>query len=249
MQERVWFAFLVGAGAVLCASANAAERPFRLASPIAQISAPFSGQATAANDAFAEWMKDGAGISAAVETDDLARLDNDNDGKPSMFSVRTQSDGRGISLVYGPLDGSRPRVVPFDDSLRRCSVQGADRLDKQNNCGVEIEAATGGTSAVRILIPDLDVTRGGHLTIMYLKHYSIIGSNDEAEVDFDVKRVNSLWGLYLPGTDKRVRGLFLHRAGRGIGLIIACVGSSCPAEWARRDKAQNDDLPAVWPTN
>ena len=249
MRKRVWFASLAGAGAVLCATANAAERALQSAPPIAQITAPFEGPAPAANDAAAEWLKEGAGISATVETDDLARLDNDNDGKPSMFSVRTQSDGKAISLVYGQMDGSQPRVVPFDDSLRRCAVQGADRLDKKNNCGAEIEAATGGTSAVRILIPDLDVTRGGHLTIMYLKHYSIIGSNDEAEVDFDVKRVNSLWGLYLPGTDKRVRGLFLHRAGRGIGLIIACVGSSCPAEWARRDKAQNDDLPAVWPTN
>ena len=188
-------------------------------------------------------------IGAVAQLYHVATLDNDNDGLRFVLSVRTDESGRLTQLrnfnAANPNDG---KVFDVGPAISRCTATGADRLDRRRGCGVEMEHARGDTSAIRLFTPNFDPATGGRVVLFYLKRYAIFGSHEVGTLELALRKVNGEWALTMDtgGRTRRVLGLFVHRASRGIGLITSCLDASCPGEWARRNRESNDGLPPVW---
>ncbi|MBI4425506.1 MAG: hypothetical protein HY554_17375 [Elusimicrobia bacterium] len=188
-------------------------------------------------------------VGAVTESVELARIDNDNDGKAARLLAFSDASGELTRMEHlGIDDPSDVRIILAGPEVRRCPVGGSARLDRRYGCGVEIEHATGYTSAIRILSPDLDTRTGGAVVLLTLRHYAIFGEHKVGEHRLRIARQGQGWALFVDagGAAKRVQGLFLHRAARGIGSVTACVGGPCPRDWARRGREANQRLPPVW---
>jgi hypothetical protein len=185
---------------------------------------------------------------AIQEIQELVEVGNDNDGKISRFAIRSDSAGRATHLEFGPISEPRNvRLLPIGPAMRTCNARGASRLDRKRNCGVELEHARGDTSATRLYSPDLNAETGGSLVLIYLKHYAIFGEHEVKEFWMYIRKDGDVWRLYASAVPRRAMGgLFLHRGSRGIASITACLDSACPAEWSRRPREQNENLPSVW---
>lgn len=188
-------------------------------------------------------------IPSLAEIQELVLVGNDNDGKPSRFSVRSDSNGRATYLEYAWVaDPQHGKVVPLGAGIGTCNARGPSRLDRRKGCGIELEHARGETSATRLFSPDLDPATGGTLVLIYLRHYAIFGEHQVSEYWMRLKREGDVWKLYAYGgpETRSIGGLFLHRASRGIGSITACLDRPCPGEWSRRDREHNEHLPPIW---
>lgn len=188
-------------------------------------------------------------LGAVVESHHLATLDNDNDGIRFVLSARADASDRLTQLrnfnAVNPSDG---KVFDVGSAMSHCAVGGAAVLDRRRACGIEVEHARGDTSAIRLFTPNFDPAVGGRVILFYLKHYAIFGSHKVGALELAMRKSGETWELTLDsgGRPRRVLGLFIHRASRGIGLITSCLDSSCPAEWTRRPREANDGLPPVW---
>lgn len=188
----------------------------------------------------------------AAAREDLVRVDNDDTPSSYMeFSLDLDAAGDISDLSFTSSDHpENRRNFPVDGPIRSCSVRGAARLGEDQNCGVELCHAIFSTSAIRVLAAGVDPQTGGVITIIYLKHYSLFGKSREAELNLRLLKTAGTWALYTdePGpanASQSVKGLFIHRADRGIDAIIPCLGGTCPAAWARPYK-QNNGLPRVY---
>ncbi|MBI4423139.1 MAG: hypothetical protein HY554_05400 [Elusimicrobia bacterium] len=216
--------------------------------PAAASAAPGSPRPLLLDIRFAD-LSAGLELGPLVEQQELVRIDNDHDGQPFLMAVRFDEAGA-LTYVehYKAVDGSSRRVFEASGALLACPATGARRLDRRYRCGVELDHANGDISSIRLFAPGLDPAAGGPISLIYLRHYAFFSEHKVGELHLEIGREQEGWGLFIRhgGARKRVQGLFLHRASRGIGSIVACVGGPCPPEWSRRHRHANDHLPSVW---